>query len=168
MKLRHISAAEFESEKDLALCGGGLQSNNRPILEAIIKAQIASDGGKGLDRFQDVDPEVWERGYEVKDDFIEMAIRAIEACPATEIQWFITTDWEVYYDTWREKLSMCSIIYFEWNGMQISFHSFSPRWAWLRGQLTHPTSETEWDEGDSALTCYRMMLAVTDLEGLEP
>lgn len=122
------------------------------ILEAVALAQVASDGGKGIDRFRRVNSlteEAYDLGYDVKDYYILTAILGCIATGTSSVKWFISSNWEVDW------FDMHSIVYFEWNGMQISFHSFTDTWKRIRDVWGY--KETVWDEGSSPLTCLRIM-----------
>lgn len=145
-------------------------TSTEDILREIVLAQIASDGGKCIERFAFFDPDTWNEGYDVKDVHILNAIWGIESNPGCEIKWFIDTDWEVYehefFPEWNDEpyweKQMDSIIYFEWNGYQISFHSFTT--LWKKVDAAFGSESTEWDHLSSADTCAEMILEISDYD----
>lgn len=132
------------------------------ILEHIVLAQIASDGGKGINRFcgltrtADV---VYEDGYSSKDIHIFAAIIGIEALHLDSVKWFISSDWEEF--EWDDEIEMESIVYFEWEGKQISFHSFSTIWR----QVVEAFGWRYccWDEQSSAETAMYMAYRLSNI-----
>lgn len=115
------------------------------ILEEIILAQVASDGGKGIERFKFFNPHTWYSGYNVKDRHILNAIVGIEELGIfSEVGWFLSPE------------GQRPIIYFEWEGMQISFHSFNDGLWNLVRKIFHG-QVTVWDEKISAETCKKMI-----------
>jgi len=128
------------------------------VVEQVVLAQVASDGGKWLPRFKELNSlteEAYQAGYEVKDDHILSAILGILSLGCQDsINFFIESTFEVYDDE-EYGITMPSIIYFEWNGYQISFHSFSPIWREINRLFG--TETTNWDEGSSPYTCLAMI-----------
>lgn len=157
----------------------GLSFDNYPkteedILWEIIEAQISSDGGKGNARFASFDENTWREGYDNKDQHILNAILGILATNTEDIRWFISSDFDLYeYEqVWAERggkvhrdtiREMRSILYFEWKGFQISFHSFSPVWKDLCDQVSN-FSDTVWDRKSSAVTCAWMLLSLPETD----
>lgn len=128
------------------------------VIEHIILAQVASDGGKWIPRFKELNSlteEAYKKGYKVKDDHILSAILGILFLNCHDsVSFYISSDWEIYDDE-EYGLTMPSIIYFEWNGYQISFHSFSPIWREINRLFG--TETTVWDEESSPYTCLTMI-----------
>lgn len=128
------------------------------VVEQVVLAQVASDGGKWLPRFKELNSlteEAYQAGYEVKDDHILSAILGILSLGCRDsVNFFVSSDWDIYDDE-EYGLTMPSIVYFEWENYQISFHSFNP--VWKRVHDLFGTSTTEWDEGSSPYTCLTMI-----------
>lgn len=126
------------------------------VLEHIVLAQIASDGGKDKDRFIGITKgadETYKWGYYTKDLHIFEAILGIEKLHLSDVKWFVSSNWE--HDTWYDEDQMASIIYFEWDGRQISFHSFSP--IWEKVVQLFGWNHCDWDEKSSPETTMEMM-----------
>ena len=115
-------------------------TSTEDILREIVLAQIASDGGKSIERFAFFDPDTWNEGYDVKDAHILNAIWGIESNPGCEIKWFIDTDWEVYE------------------------HEFFPEWNDEPYWEAFGSESTEWDHLSSADTCAEMILEISDYD----
>lgn len=126
------------------------------VIEHIVLAQVSSDGGKWIPRFKGLNSlteEAYRKGYDVKDDHILSAILGILSLECQDyVTFFIASDWEVYG---ANNESMDSIIYFEWKGYQISFHSFNPIWKKVHDLFG--SEETLWDMGSSPYTCLQMI-----------
>lgn len=134
------------------------------VIEHIVLAQIASDGGKGIDRFcglTSTADAVYEDGYGSKDIHILAAIIGIEALHLDSVKWFISSDWEEEID-WDDEPEMRSIIYFEWEGKQISFHSFSMIWKQVVENFGW--KYCEWDERSSAETAMYMAYHLAEVK----
>ncbi len=145
-------------------------ASQEEILEQIIFAQASSDGGKGIERFNYPNSEMefpWWRGYAGKDKYILNAIVGIEELEESEVTWYVASDFKLYRHEWTHgdifgdpvtevEIQMDSIIYFEWNGYQISFHSFNPIWREVIRKYGH-RRPIQWDEEDSAWSCFCMI-----------
>lgn len=106
------------------------------ISKQIILAQIASDGGKGLnDVLKRISSSVplanlyFKKGYETKDHCIINAIRAIQRNPASGFYYSVKVDRTLYSG------AHVFIVYFNFklhnNAYQISFHTYSNMWRYV-------------------------------------
>jgi len=131
---------------------------NKQAVRRIVLAQVASDGGKGITDLLDMMPNnimpaaqrAWNSGYAVKDKLLEQAC-AITACHKnSDVHFFVTED----------KQSIAKfIVYFdvkiEDKRWQVSFHSFSNRWAkWAKSTVA---SRGHWDHKSSREACVKML-----------
>lgn len=105
---------------------------NEAIANAIIKAQVASDGGKNIDDIKRILPYsnlVWKKGYSVKDEYIFQAIKLIlqagKRGKECGFRFYVAGSHIEYYDDWVN----CYIVYFDFKigveRYQVSFHSFN-------------------------------------------
>lgn len=150
---------------------------NRRALISIVLAQVASDGGKHIDKlvefihpngeldkltnyrrnpalwnFMQKSDKVYKAGYENKDKLIHRACLSV-ASGDKDIHFFVTED--------KEGVAKF-IIYFDvkLNGKrhQVSFHSFDKRWRkWC---ATSVPSLGHWDRKDSRETCKEICKAL--------
>jgi hypothetical protein len=96
------------------------------IFKSLCLAQIASDGGKGIDRLCDVKGTLAlsrmynNKGYDAKDKMIRRAIKHINSCKSSGVYYSIKET--------QEFQNRAYIIYFNFriDGVrhQVSFHSF--------------------------------------------
>jgi hypothetical protein len=136
-------------------------SMNKKALEAIILAQIASDGGKGIkdllweiagvdgtasDAFKRKAWAAFNKGYSCKDSFLEEACQIVARHHDDDLRFFVTEDQQrvakyiVYFDVRIHNV--------RW---QASFHSFSKSWGkWVKSSAP---SRGHWDHKDSRATC---------------
>ena len=130
---------------------------NKQAAKAIILAQVASDGGKGIIDLLDALPETlmpstkkaWNAGYAFKDELLERACTIVARHHDADIHFFVTED----------KQGIANyIVYFDikvnnkrW---QASFHSFGKRWSkWMKSTVT---SRGNWDHKSSRATCLEL------------
>ena len=112
------------------------------IAESILLAQVASDGGKLLERSRHINPYVWEQGYDLKDSYIKKAINLICSSKTSIFRFKVV------------KSRGCAdiLVYFEAkvNGKktQVSFHSFDKKGLgkFITG---NDSMHIAWDEKDS-------------------
>lgn len=52
-------------------------NRDRIVAKAILDAQVASDGGKGIKEIMHMNKNAWYRGYSMKDNYIEKALNLI-------------------------------------------------------------------------------------------
>ncbi len=130
---------------------------NKQAAKAIILAQVASDGGKGIVELIDALPKslsvsadkAWNAGYAFKDELLERACIIVARHHEKDIRFFVTKD--------EEKIAKF-IVYFDVHiggtRWQASFHSFSNRWEkWTKS--TAP-SKGHWDHKSSRETCLEL------------
>lgn len=141
-----------------------MNSRNKRIALDIIKAQVASDGGKFWKTPDDSDPVIWrvfvtsfKRGYDAKDQYIKSAISKIIAYRNSGFKYNVrrTLDQNGYPSY---------IIYFnfELNGerKQISFHSPSYN-SWLEKYCSNTRSNMiTWDHKSSRNTAIELYEAI--------
>lgn len=137
---------------------------NRNAAKNIILAQVASDGGKDISTLVDelmetsvayykpLKEEVlsaWNAGYQVKDVLIENACKIVARHRDPDIRFFVTKD--------RQGIAKF-IVYFDVkiNGKrwQVSFHSFSKRWA--KWETSTIPSRGNWDHKSSRDACLAL------------
>lgn len=154
------------AENIAAKYGVKIPASVEEVLEHIVLAQIGSDGGKGESRFYGINKvanRAYTRGYSDKDAHILSAILGIETLGAfSQVQWYIHTDWEPswFNPEWADEPfeELQSILYFEWEGYQISFHSFTTAWYMLKN--AYLCEDREWDQGSSPYTVLQMVKAL--------
>lgn len=54
-------------------------NRDRIVAKAILDAQVASDGGKGIREIMHMNKSAWYRGYDAKDIYIEKALTLINS-----------------------------------------------------------------------------------------
>lgn len=92
----------------------------KDIYKHIINAQVASDGGKGIDEIKNLAPKIWKQGYKVKDREIMRAINLIKNGNGYDVKFSVKRD---YYS---KTMGQCYIVYFTFgNKKQASFHSYN-------------------------------------------
>lgn len=120
---------------------------NHQIAAEIIRAQVASDGGKkeqsrAFAALRYINPEVWEAGYPGKDPAIRGAIKDILRMRGSSMF--------SYYVTRDERIGSY-LVYFNYRlggkRRQISFHTFGEYFG--RFVVPGDTHRTKWDEGCS-------------------
>jgi len=116
----------------------------KDVFKCICNAQIASDGGKGIDILRFYAPTVWQKGYKAKDREILRAISLINKGNGYSVKYSVSRD---YYSTRLDR--RCYIVYFTYkvNGerKQISFHTFMD----LSDYTASSTHIVRWDKGNS-------------------
>ena len=168
--IRAAKNPKTAAKKLAAKLGISIPTSVEEVLEHITLAQVASDGGKGISRFYGMNKvanTAYSRRYAAKDSHLMAAILGIESLDLfSQIQWFINSDWEEVYfhpewadEGWPE---IQAVVYFEWKGYQISFHSFNAKWGLFKQIFS--VEETEWDEGSSPWTAFQMMQALNRAE----
>ena len=120
----------------------------KEIAKAIIMAQVASDGGKGIEdicRITHKSYPYWYQGYNAKDDLIIKAISLINKSKNSAFR----------YHVWKGDLYGWSgascIVYFETTFMgdqklQVSFHTFDERVKRFILRRFNRGYKTEWNE----------------------
>lgn len=92
----------------------------KDIYKHIINAQVASDGGKGIEEIKYLAPKIWEQGYKVKDREIMRAINLIKNGNGFDVKFSVKRDY------FSKRMGQCYIVYFTFeNRKQASFHSFN-------------------------------------------
>ena len=95
----------------------------KDVFKRICYAQIASDGGKGIDNLKIFAPTIWCKGYSAKDREILRAINLINAGKGYSVKY------SVKYDHTSRRMGDCYIVYFTYKvdgcRKQVSFHSFN-------------------------------------------
>lgn len=91
-------------------------NRNRLVAKAILDAQVASDGGKGISEIMHMNKNAWYRGYDVKDIYIEKALTLIASDRNNAFRYRVVNTGEnllVYFT--------CRV-----NGqkLQVSFHTY--------------------------------------------
>lgn len=134
---------------------------NKFVAINIIKAQIASDGGKGISELRDsiklIDNSdyIWDstkkHGYRGKDSYIVKAIEYIRTHKNCGFR----------YSVQNGDIFGSDIVYFWYknsNGKrkQISFHTFSEK----INKYNKKTYRTRWDEGSSRSNCLDLFCEV--------
>lgn len=130
---------------------------NKQAAKAIILAQVASDGGKGIVELINALPKTlmpsaekaWDAGYAFKDELLERACTIVARHHDNDIRFFVTED--------KQGVAKF-IVYFDIkvNGKrwQASFHSFSKRWSrWTKSTVA---SRGNWDHKSSRATCLEL------------
>lgn len=137
-----------------------MTNKDKKIALAIIKAQIASDAGKGvysLYRAVDGNNTPCNKGYEMKEDLIEKAIRGIQTSQNSSFRYSCV--WSGDY----------IITYFEYKNeegrrKQISFHTPSREITRFLRSIANSrkTRKTAWDgnEGGSRDNCYDLAVSL--------
>lgn len=97
---------------------------NFAIAKEIVKAQIASDGGKGIKDIADtidIGGVYCKKGYDIKDVCIRKAIKMINRCKKSGFYYFV--------QSCDDFTNPCYIVYFNFKidgeRYQVSFHTFS-------------------------------------------
>lgn len=130
---------------------------NKQAAKAIILAQVASDGGKGIidllnalpDTLMPSAEKTWDAGYAFKDELLERACIIVARHHDNDIRFFVTED--------KQGVAKF-IVYFDVkvNGKrwQVSFHSFSKSWSkWTKSTVA---SRGNWDHKNSRATCLEL------------
>lgn len=124
--------------------------NDRRIAEAIVLAQVASDGGKLIDDIYTISKrsrKTWLSGYDSKDAEIMRAIKMILSSKESSFRFYVH----------EEDPHHMVIVYFDWrkNGIkkQISFHSFNHDFAKFSKKAKYAT---RWDEKVSRSTAIAL------------
>lgn len=65
-------------------------NRDRIIAKAILDAQVASDGGKGIREIMHMNKSAWYRGYDAKDIYIEKALTLINSDRNSTFIWSIS------------------------------------------------------------------------------
>lgn len=91
-------------------------NRDRLVAKAILDAQVASDGGKGIREIMHMNKNAWYRGYDVKDIYIEKALTLINSDRNSAFRYRVVHNGEnllVYFT--------CRV-----NGqkLQVSFHTY--------------------------------------------
>lgn len=137
---------------------------NKDVLALLVKAQIASDGGKKIEDLKIYDEEAWRRGYWYKDDCIINAIYNIERKKCKNISYYIkySHNWVSRYQT---NLYMF-VIYFNFkiNGKanQMSFHYIAENKydiEFLLRRCNNSSHKTRWKgvEGSCRTTALQLI-----------
>lgn len=113
----------------------------RDVCRNIIRAQVASDGGKGIDKTMDICPSVWRKGYEVKDKYIMCAIEKIEKYGIECTGWWYGFQKDYPYNIVYFGTYMYGKYY------QISFHTL---------MFKETKVKMQWDWGDSRYNCLEL------------
>ena len=125
-------------------------SVNGKIAEYILRAQNASDGGKGIDEISSSRKAITDNrsGYSHKDPAIIAAIKLINSGKS---------NWKYIVQECHDYYNMAWIVYFETRiegkKIQCSFHTFN----WYFDKYTRNSYRTKWDHGssrESALLAY--------------
>lgn len=125
-------------------------NRNAKIAELVLRAQTASDGGKGIKELRYSQRSITDNraGYGVKDHYIISAINLINGG---------RSNWKYAVVKAGDFMDPAWIVYFETrvdgDKIQISFHTFN---SYFR-RFTRKSFRTKWDHGcsrDSALTAY--------------
>ena len=102
---------------------------NEAVAKAIILAQVASDGGKGIrdiKRILPVSNLYYQMGYEVKDEQIWKAVHLILKAGRAHKE----CGFRFYVEPCYDFMAPCSIVYFDFRVFgekyQVSFHTFDP------------------------------------------
>lgn len=131
-----------------------LTSKSRAIAKAIVFAQLASDGGKGInDLVNEVNGKdackCFSLGYKAKDGNIFKAIDLINRQKSEEVRFYVRHAWD-------QNGYASYLVYFTFrlNGkrLQVSFHSPDRGWSYL-DKYCENTSATYWDKDSSRRTC---------------
>ena len=91
-------------------------NRDRLVAKAILDAQVASDGGKGIREIMHINKNAWYRGYDAKDIYIEKALTLIASDRNSAFRYRVISTGEnllVYFT--------CRV-----NGqkLQVSFHTY--------------------------------------------
>lgn len=135
---------------------------NKIVALNIVKAQVSSDGGKGIvslrNHLSNVDNKylwhtVYKKGYYAKDFYVLNAIEYIRT--------HIDCGFKYYVKDLENKVNDASIVYFRYkndNGdrCQISFHSFSSRVL----RYSKDSFKTKWDCECSKDNCMQLFMEV--------
>ena len=135
-----------------------LTSKSREIARAILFAQLASDGGKGIyDLLNEVDckgaEKCFRRGYCAKDSNILKAIDLINRQGSEEVRYSVihTGDQNGYES---------SLIYFAFRidgvRFQVSFHSPADWGRPVYSRYYRNSCKTHWDKASSRESCYAL------------
>lgn len=139
-----------------------MTTEDKKIARAIILAQVASDGGKGIPDLKRVFKEaypVWKAGYAAKDGYIHEAILRINKSKSSRFRYYVDFG----------DLEDSILVYFEYtftdqDRIQVSFHSFDETLIrWMQKNKTHVVMT--WDEGgelgDSRASCIVLRWLMT-------
>lgn len=127
-----------------------LNKLNKKIAEHIILAQVASDGGKCLHDirhiFGDKSDDVWEYGYQVKDNYIFAAIQLICRSHSNFYRYSVSEIGAGRY-----------LVYFSFKlndgkRYQVSFHSFNENLE----KFAKTSKVTRWDKKSSREACVKL------------
>lgn len=121
---------------------------DKVISKYIILAQVASDGGKGINTLNNLFPTsrlVSYKGYDVKNVYIKKAIHMIQKSKDSIFRFYVKEDWKIAN----------YIVYFNFKldgkRFQVSFHSFKD---WSR--YKRKDYQTRWNKRDSREACLRL------------
>ena len=121
---------------------------NKKIAKKLVLAQVASDGGKGIEDLEFFDSYVWERGYSVKDRYILDAIQLICTKKDSGAYFYVTRDEHI-----GSYLVYFNVSLFD-GRYQISFHSFNDV---LERYCRTKKCAINWDRKESRETARRLI-----------
>ena len=123
---------------------------DRMIAEAIVLAQVASDGGKRIGDIYNISTrskKTWMDGYDSKDDEILRAIKMILSSKESAFRFYVS-EGDLYNSI---------IVYFDWrvDGVkrQVSFHSYFGELIKFAKKSRYAT---RWDKGSSRQTAIEI------------
>lgn len=128
---------------------------DKKIAEAIILAQVASDGGKNIPDIKNIldnSASVWKKGYLEKDKYILKAINLIDMSRNSRFRYYVK----------EGDIPHSALVYFNYKNaqgkreLQISFHTFSKKIKKWISKRENPVYVTTWDEGSSRLNCMKL------------
>ena len=128
----------------LSLIGGiFMTKKDRMIARAIIHAQVASDGGKGINDIRNITRRsyvVYQAGYALKDEYVLRAIQGINRSKNSMFRYYVTVS----------DIPDALLVYFEFKVLgtkyQISFHCFDERLDSFLPKSSKKSHRTKWDE----------------------
>lgn len=121
---------------------------NKKIARKLVLAQVASDGGKWIDDLEWFDPQVWQKGYAVKDRYILDVIQIICTKKDSGAYFYVTRDEHI-----GSYLVYFNVSLFD-GRYQISFHSFNDA---LDRYCRTKKCAINWDRKESRETARRLI-----------